>query len=91
MGRIQDTRKKIEQIHNQLMSNGIHQFTIDLVEDMDSELLDQEAGESRVDDDTLLGALAYRIDCILEIASNTNEDYLIFKKIKEIIEEVRKA
>ena len=74
----------MEGLKDHLMSKGIHQFTIDLVEETESELLEQEIGDA-----TMLGALAYKIDTVLEIASSETEDYIIFQKLKLIIEEAR--
>jgi len=89
MKEIAEIRKDVEGLKDHLKSKGIHQFTIDLVEETESELLEQEIGESHVDDATMLGALAYKIDTVLEIASSETEDYIIFQKLKLIIEEAR--
>lgn len=52
--------------------------------------MEQETGESHVNDDTLLGALAYRIDTLIEVANAETEDYLIYQQLQSVIEGGRK-
>ena len=87
---IKEIREEVEQLSHQLLSKGIHQFTIDWVEKYEQELLNQECGDGLVNDETLLGSLAYRIDCLIEIAKPDTEDYLIYQKLQTIIEKGRK-
>lgn len=88
--KILEIRKEVENLHSKLKSTGIHQYTIDLVENVTEELLEQETGESSVDDSTLLGSLAYRIETLIEVARAETEDYLIYRQLQTIIEEGRK-
>ena len=90
MKEIKEIREEIEGLQDSLHSDGIHQFTIDWVELFIEEFVEQETGESRLSDETLLGSMAYRLDTLLEIAKADTEDYLIFKRMQEIIEEGRK-
>lgn len=89
MKAIKEIRQQVEALHDDLFSVGIHQFTIDWLEKYIEELMEQEAGDLRVDDATALGSLAYRIDTLLEIAKEDTEDYLILKRLQTIIEEGR--
>ena len=88
--KISEIRKEVESLHSKLKSTGIHQYTIDLVENVTEELLEQETGESSVDDATLIGSLAYRIETLIEVARAETEDYLIYRQLQTIIEEGRK-
>lgn len=90
MKAIKEIRKEVEQLKNQLFSKGIHQFTIDWVEKYEEELMEQESGEALVNDETLLGSMAYRIDNLIEIAKTDTEDYLIYQQLQAIIAEGRK-
>lgn len=88
MKAIKEIRKEVEAVN--LHSKGIHQFTIDLVELIDDELMILETGETNLSYETFLGSIAYKIDTVLEIAREDSEDYLIYKRLQEIIEEGRK-
>ncbi len=88
--KISEIRKAVESLHSKLDSTGIHQYTIDFVENVIEELMEQETGESHVNDDTLLGALAYRIDTLIEVANAETEDYLIYQQLQSVIEGGRK-
>lgn len=90
MKEIKEIRKQIEEVHSNLGGSGVHQYTIDLVEEIHDELMTQEADEISLTDETCLGSIAYKIDNLLEIAKEDTEDYLIYKQLQTIIEEGRK-
>ena len=91
MKAIKEIKKEVETVHDSLKSKGIHQFTIDLVELVHGEIFMLETGECPLSDETILGSIAYKIDTVLEIAREDSEDYLIYKRLQEIIEKGRKS
>ena len=87
---ITEIRKKVEELHDRLHSDRIHQYTIDVMENLYEELIPQESGEGSVDNSTFFGEKSYEICTLLEIVDRETEDYLFLEELLKVIEEGRK-
>ena len=90
MATINEIREKVKELHSQLHSQNIHQFTIDFFEELDEEFTLQESGESGVSNSTFFGAESYYICNLLEIIDRETEDYILLERLVGIIDEGRK-
>ena len=86
MSEITKIREDVQELSKKLMSNRIHQFTIDYFEELDEDLMSQECNERSIDNATFFGAESYRICNILEVIDKETEDKILFEKLLDIIE-----
>jgi len=80
-----------ESINNRVYKNmgNLSQFTIDEVSEYQEQIEDVVDGDSETDIETLAGAIAYRVENILQIIK-TGEDKEIFKSFYDQIQKARK-
>ena len=90
METIKEIKDKVQELKDKLHSDRIHQYTIDFFEELDEELFLQEIGEGGVENSTFFGAESYKICNLLEIVDKETEDYILYERLLEIIEEGRK-
>ena len=90
MTTIKEIRKKVDDLKKRLLGQGIHQYTIDIVENLYEELIPQECGEGTVTNSVFFSAKSYEICNLLEIIDRETEDRIFLEKLLEIIEEGRK-
>lgn len=90
MSEITKIREDVQELSKKLMSNRIHQYTIDFFEELEGEISLQECGEGGVDNATFFSAESYTISNLLEIVDKETEDYILLEKLLLIIDEGRK-
>jgi len=90
MDTIKELREKVQELYKKLHSQNIHQYTIDFFDDLDEEIFLQESGEGGVENSTFFSAESYRICNLLEIIDKETEDYILYERLLEIIDEGRK-
>lgn len=89
MKQLQQYIEQLEKIESKLYRKGIHQATIDLVQESILELQQWNMlkEEDKLPLTTIIGALSYQVTNILEICNKDFKDYEILTEMSNVLNE----